>query len=255
MTQLTLEFGFHPGHLELDSGPVMVRPLPDCEEPIKHVLASQTRAKDWIYAPAQQSRDFMSGAVSQKPYSARVFGLPRTHSLRHANAAGDDHLDFHLWGLSFFSGLRLTVTEAGFSTPHRSRLGNSSTSCRCATPSKRALAWPKNFWTKNAGDPRQAQRFAAAVHAPFIAQNPRSLQFEGFTFLYAALDACYALAAAKHSPPPRIPHRERPAWMCKLSAQRWRNGPIPRPADAEPSAVLYGPGYNAALNPARAVRT
>jgi hypothetical protein len=136
MTQLTLEFGFHPGHLELDSGPVMVRPLPDCEEPIKHVLASQTRAKDWIYAPAQQSRDFMSGAVSQKPYSARVFGLPRTHSLRHANAAGDDHLDFHLWGLSFFSGLRLTVTEAGFSTPHRSRLGNSSTSCRCATPSK-----------------------------------------------------------------------------------------------------------------------
>jgi hypothetical protein len=113
----------------------------------------------------------------------------------------------------------------------------------------------ENFWTKNAGDPRQAQRFAAAVHAPFIAQNPRSLQFERFTFLYAALDACYALAAAKHSPPPRIPHRERPAWMCKLSAQRWRNGPIPRPADAEPSAVLYGPGYNAALNPARAVRT
>jgi hypothetical protein len=216
MTQLTLEFGFHPDYLELDSGPVTVRPLPDCQEPIKNVLASQTLENDWLYAPAQQSRDFMSGALSQKPYSGRVFGLPRTHSLTHASAAGDDHLAFHLWGLSFFSGLRLTATEAGFLDVTPIKAGKLVDFVPMRDTLKKGVGLAENFWMESVGDPRQPQRFAAAVHALFIAQNPQSLQFERFMFLYTALDACYALAAAAHSPARRIYHRERTAWMCQL---------------------------------------
>jgi hypothetical protein len=44
-----------------------------------------------------------------------VFGLPKTHtiSLGDANTA-PGYLEFCMWALSFFLGIRLTTTEAGF---------------------------------------------------------------------------------------------------------------------------------------------
>ena len=56
----------------------------------------------------------MSGKVREHPYASRVFGLPKTHLIEHAEATNQDHLDFHLWALSFFVGMRLTATDAGF---------------------------------------------------------------------------------------------------------------------------------------------
>ena len=67
-----------------------------------------------IYAPPQQVRHSPSGEVRERPYTTRVFGLPKTHRIEHAAATNEEHLAFHLWALSFFVGMRLTATEAGF---------------------------------------------------------------------------------------------------------------------------------------------
>ena len=48
----------------------------------------------------------MSGKVREHPYASRVFGLQKTHLIEHAAATSEDHLDFHLWALSFFVGTR-----------------------------------------------------------------------------------------------------------------------------------------------------
>jgi len=104
-----------------------------------------------------------------------------------------DHIDFHLWVLSFFVGMRLTAAEAGFldATPVKPRMlvdfvlhGSGLT---------RAVELAEDFWT-NLEEPVCAKRFAAAVHALFLGQNPQNLAFEQFTYFYLALDAASALA-------------------------------------------------------------
>ena len=70
------------------------------------------------------------------------------------------------------------------------------------------------FWTNNRHEPRNAQRFAAAIHALFLGQNPQALQFEKFIYLYAAIDACYRLAAEFRQPSKEKSHAERIGWMC-----------------------------------------
>ncbi|MDF1719566.1 MAG: hypothetical protein P1U65_02730 [Minwuia sp.] len=114
MTRISLDFGFFPDPLEISVGDVTIQSLPDRRQIANDVRGEQGIEKDWIFPPAQQSRDFISGSVRTKPYSARVFGLPKTHAIAHETADDKDHLTFHLWSLSFFSGLRLTSTEAGF---------------------------------------------------------------------------------------------------------------------------------------------
>ena len=55
-----------------------------------------------------------SGTIRERAYASRVFPLPKTHLIKHSAATSEDHLDFHIWALSFFVGMRLTATEAGF---------------------------------------------------------------------------------------------------------------------------------------------
>ena len=62
----------------------------------------------------QQTQHFPSGRITDRTYAARIFGLPKTHSITHAAPDSVDHVEFHVWGLSFFTGMRLTTTEAGF---------------------------------------------------------------------------------------------------------------------------------------------
>ena len=72
----------------------------------------------------------------------------------------------------------------------------------------------ERFWTNNRHEPRNAQRFAAAIHALFLGQNPQALQFEEFIYLYTAIDACYRLAAEFRQPSKKKSHAERIGWMC-----------------------------------------
>lgn len=214
---MDVEFGYYPSPLSLSVGDIEIRTLPGLEETVALVGIEGVEA-DWVYAPPQEVSHLGSGGryIRTMPYASRVFGLPKTHALRHAAADGDDHLAFLLWAFSLFTGMRLTATEAGFvdATPIVSGklvdFGMSGASLG------KAMALTDTFWRAHRAEPMRAKRFAAAVHALFLGQNPLLLQFERFIFLYAALDACFALASSLHPPPQRPTHADRIAWMCSL---------------------------------------
>ena len=121
MNMIETAFGFYPKALEIDTGAIRIRTFPEFDEAVEEVLSSEQVDNGWIYVPAQQTCDFVSGRIRERPFSARVFGLRKTHMLEHAKATGDEHVAFHLWALSFFLGMRLTATDAGFldATPVR----------------------------------------------------------------------------------------------------------------------------------------
>ena len=219
-----VEFAFYPQQLQIKAKPITVNTLPDIDLIASNLLASDRVEDSWFYAPPQRV-DFMSGNVQECAYASRVFGLSKTHSIEFAETTSEEHLNFHLWALSFFVGMRLTATEAGFldATPLKPYslvdfvlLGSSLT---------RAVELAEDFWRRNRVEPRRAQRFGAAVHALFLGQNPQNLGFERFIYFYMAIDACYALAAALHKPPKeKVRHADRIEWMCSkfsISTPTW----------------------------------
>ena len=214
MGKTSKAFGFYPEPLRIDAGPIRIDPLPQLDEVVREVLAGDQVEDGWIYAPLQGVRDLMTGQIRQRPYNARVFGLPQTHTIEHAGADGDEHLDFLVWALSFFVGMRLTTTEAGFldATPLKPRhLVDFTTGTQDIS---KGMDLAERFWTNNRDEPRNAQRFAAAIHALFLGQNRQALQFEEFIYLYTAIDACYRLAAQFRQPSKWKSHAQRIEWMC-----------------------------------------
>lgn len=229
MPDLDVPFGYCPDLLDVSSGAVRISPLAELEETVRRVEASAGVDDGWIHAPNQRVRDLASGQAVAKPYADRVFGLPRTHRLLLAGADGENHIAFHLWGLSFLTGMRLTATEAGFVDATPIRPGTLVDFMLSRTTIAEAVARTEAFWKSARTKPERTGLAAAAIHALFLAQNPRNLQFESFLFLYAALDACYALASTMHTPPPRLGHARRIGWMCGLFR-------MPIPVWADPDA-------------------
>ena len=170
---------------------------------------------DWIYAPPQPVIGF-DGGITTKPYRARVFGLPKTHRLEHAAPDSEDHIAFHLWALSFFTGMRLTATEAGFVDATPLQPGKLVDFVLSTRDLEGGTALAERFWVENRAEPQRARLFAAAVHALFLAQYPQHLQFERFMLLYTAFDTCFALAKALKACKRHVTHAARVDCMCKL---------------------------------------
>lgn len=224
-----LEFGYLPKPLSLTFGAITVCPLAGLDEIVAEIESDEYVEKDWIYAGPQCVQSLGVG-VRQLPYSSRIFGLPKTHMIAHAAADSQDHLIFHLWALSFFTGMRLTSTDAGFvdATPiKKNKLVDFVVPDRGLI---HALALAEDFWIRHRLAPENAKLVAAAVHALFLGQNPRHLQFEEFILLYTAIDACFALTKAikkMHKPPQS--HSGRVNWMCQVFK-------MPTPAWADPAS-------------------
>jgi len=214
MAPMTKRFGFYPELLRIDAGPVSVRPLANLEAIVESVFAGDEIEDGWIYAPPQQTRDVKSGEVRAGPYSARVFGLSKTHVIEHAAATGEDHLDFHVWCLSFFLGTRLSTTDAGFLDAATVKRGRLVDFVLLGPGLEKAVVLAERFWRKNLGQPRNAKRYAAAIHALFLGQYRQALQFEKFIYLYAALDACFALTKAITGLNGPRTHAQRIKWTC-----------------------------------------
>lgn len=156
--------------------------------------------------------------------SGVLFRMPATHSIEHAAATGEDHLDFHVWSLSFFLGMRLSTTDAGFLDAASVKPGKLVDFVLLGPSLERAVALTEQFWTTNLGEPGNAKRFAAAIHALFLGQYRQALQFEEFIYLYTALDACYALTKAVKGLPGAPTHAERIEWTCdrlNVRTPRW----------------------------------
>ena len=78
-------------------------------------------------------------------------------------------------------GMRLTATEAGFLDATPLKAGKLVDFVLQGSSLTLAVELADDFWRTNHHDPRRARLFAGAVHALFLAQNPRSLQFERVT--------------------------------------------------------------------------
>ena len=224
---MRIEFGFHPHPLRLRAASITIEPLPGHAAAVEQLRSSEGIEQGWIYAP-QQTSIRMEGGERALPYPSRVLGLPKTPAIEHTGADGLDHLHFHLWALSFFTGMRLTATDAGFvdATPIEPRkLVDFHLDDRGI---ERAIALAEAYWATHKATPRRARLWSAAVHALFLAQNPLSLQYEAFLSLYMALDACFALAQDLRSGHGSLGHGHRIDWLC-------RQFHMPVPAWADPS--------------------
>lgn len=205
MPVLSATLGYYPLDCNHQVDSISLTNLPDYQQSVVGIEASTHVHNDWLYAP-------QSTAL---PYNARVFGLPKTHELTHDNADSVDHMEFLVWCIGFFLGMRLTTTEAGFldATPIKPReltdfeLGNNTLS--------QAIALSESFWQQHSQDVRRVKRVEGIIHALFLSQNPRYLDFEKFTYLYAALDACYAQTKSIFVSNSYPSHAKRLHWMCQ----------------------------------------
>jgi len=213
---MKLDFGYWPDRIDIVQGDLLISTLSNFDESVSDVETDENIRADWIY-PGNQRAQLLGAGQSIQPYCARVFGLPKTHSIEHKSSDNAQQLEFHIWALSYFKGMRFTATEAGFLDSTPIKRGKLVDFLLCGKLED-AVQLAETFWDSNNHNPIQTQRFGAAVHALFMAQNPQHLQFEQFIYLYTALDACFALLWESVSG--RKPnHAQRIAWMCnKVSA-------------------------------------
>lgn len=212
MPGICITFGYYPIHCDIRTGDISLTTLPGLKQLVADIEACGNINGDWLYAPPHAKRP------------NRIFGLPKTHILTHENADSVEHLEFLVWCISFFVGMRLTTTEVGFldATPIKPgtltdfRLSNRGLGD--------AIRFAESFWQKHRSNQRDVKRVIGIIHALFLSQYPPYLQFEEFTYLYTALDACFALAKSICGPPSRLTHAARLEWTCQsfgLPTPKW----------------------------------
>lgn len=223
-----LSFGYYPRRLDCVAGDITISSFSDLAEKVELISADEGVEGKWIYAPPQEVQQMGVGIV-RRPYTSRVFGLPKTHNIEHSKPRDESQVTFHVWALSFFLGMRLTTTEAGFldATPIQPGVLNDFVLSGRCIPGAVELA--EVFWIDHQATPERARLITASIHALFLAQDPQNLQFEKFLYLYTAFDACFALAKAVARPKSRITHGQRLSWMCDSFG-------IPVPTWADPAA-------------------
>lgn len=210
-------FGFYPRPLDINNKHFSIITLPSCEDDVKTVLSDTDIVNDWIYSGRAVVKNFINGAVQEMPYNARVFGLPKTHMLTLHNSNNNEELDFIVWCLSFFTGMRLTTTDAGFVDATPIKPGKLIDFLLVGCTLEDAIELAISYMQSERGQPRALKRLAAVIHALFLAQYPHALSFERFQYLYMALDSCFKLLSAKAKEPKKIErvHAKRIEWMCE----------------------------------------
>lgn len=212
---IATEFGFYPREWNTKTDRFTIKTLPGLQEAVAALAKNPDVARDWIYSGPQQVRDWGTGTVRTLPYSARIFGMPKTHALTLHEARTQSDLDFVVWCLSLLAGMRLTTTERGFldATPIKpgklvdfnQGLGDEATMAGLAL----------DYLDQYKASPLAAKRFIAIIHALFLAKYPQNLPFERFQYLYSALDGCYKLTFDRLKPAKTVAHGTRIQWMCE----------------------------------------
>ena len=215
MPKLSIEFGYYPRDCEFDTGVISIASNNDLHKLVAGIQEHPNVHNEWIYPSPQLVRDFASDQVSTLPYSPRVFGLPKTHTLSHEDAQSDEHLHFLVWCIGFFTGMRLTSTDAGYLDATPIRPGKLTDFLPLSQQLSDGVNMAEEFWKQQLPYPRNTKRLIGIIHALFLSQYPHALCFERFIYLYSALDACFALTKEFSGFVGRGPnHAERIAWMC-----------------------------------------
>lgn len=234
------EFGYYPISWEVETDQFSIRTLPDHSQLVELLNRNTGILRNWIYPGPAVMHDLMTGEERPMPYRSRIFGLPKTHVLTLHESENPEHLDFVVWCLSFFIGMRLTTTEMGFldATPVKPGLLVDFLLSRKGLID--AVRLSLDYLIKERADPRASKRVEAVIHALFLAQYPQSLSFEQFTYLYTALDGCFRLLEEKETKKPNLGHPGRIQWMCKKFDM-----PVPVWADYKPKSTT---GFSTARN-------
>lgn len=216
-TSVSTEFGYYPERIEIENERFSVKTLSNLENSIAFVTGHPNTHKDWIYAELQRTENILSGETTTLPYSSRTFKLPKTHVLTLHKSDNIEDIDFVVWCLSFFTGMRLTITEAGFldATPVKKGKLVDFVLSQCTIED--AIELSLDYLESEHSNFRATKRVKAVIHSLFLAQYPQSLSFERFQYLYMSLDSCYKLIEEKSSPKPNrgLSHAARVQWMCE----------------------------------------
>lgn len=227
--EIMSEFGYYPVEVNIETEQFSLLTLPGLNEKVERVNNDKNVVKGWIY-PGNQDVYNLNGGISTMPYSHRVFSMPKTHTLKLKNTSSLETLNFIVWCLSFFKGIRLTTTDAGFLDATTIKPTKLTDFILVGCSEKEVIELALNYINGKHKDAHSPKRIAAVVHALFLSQNPQYLSFEKFQYLYMALDGCFALSWAEHdkAPDKKPPnHYKRLKWMCKiygLSIPTWVSG-------------------------------
>lgn len=225
-TGVSAEFGYYPEGIEIENERFSINTLPNLEKSIAFVSGHPNTHKDWIYAELQRTENILSREITTLPYSSRIFKLPKTHVLTLHKSGNIEDIDFVVWCLSFFTGMRLTITKAGFldATPIKKGKLVDFVLSQCSIEDAIELAL--DFLESERDNFRATKRVTAVINSLFLAQYPQSLSFERFQYLYMGLDTCFKLVDTKANPNANRSHSHaaRVKWMCQqfgISVPEW----------------------------------
>lgn len=226
--EIMSEFGYYPVEVNIETEHFSLLTLPNLIEKKERVNSNKNVVKGWIYPGPQEVHNF-NGDISTMPYSRRVFSMPKTHTLKLKNTSSLETLNFVVWCLSFFKGIRLTTTDAGFLDATHIKPNWLTDFILVGCSEKEVIELALNYITNKQKHDLSPKRVAAVVHALFLSHNPQYLSFEKFQYLYMALDGCFALAWAEHNkiPDKILNHSKRIKWMCRvygLPTPKWAAG-------------------------------
>ena len=239
-TEKSAKFGYYPQPLDFTAEGITVSTLPNLSDAVDFVekCHGDCICDAWFYPPRHPKRMIrltpteQSCQVAEMPFSARVFGLPKTHQLTHKKCEGDEHLDFLVWCLGFFLGMRLSAAHsprypglvAGFvdATPIQLHSGMAGRLVDFFLPEKdrgKAILQADKFWCDNSPkDPRITKAVTGAIHCLFLSQKGAygMLPYERFIYLYTAVEGCHFVHESVRSrDPKKAKHFERIPNLCR----------------------------------------
>lgn len=216
-----MQFGFYPRRYDRVVGPVEISTLPDLESKIEDIFKLQKR--DWIHAADAPIRN------------ERVFGLPKTHELRHTTISDENYLRFLIQCFGFLVGMRMSDSEAGFLDATPVKIGTANDIVWHADKLEAAVEQTDHEWGGHAANPRLLAAMRGTIHCYFISCTPSLLEYERFIYLYTAIEGChYVHCTLRGTRPTSIPHSRRIEELCNALSM-----PVPPWADATSGIVAH----------------
>jgi hypothetical protein len=215
MEMTNVEFGFYPYRFDSKLAVFEISSLVGIDEKVTRVMSDSGVYQNWIYAPPQEQQSLGVPSSITLPYASRVFGLPKTHLLKHSS--GDlKRLSFLVWSFGFFVGMRMSDQEMGFLDAAALQRGASNDLVWSEADLGQALEKADKFYESHAASPEIALVIRAVIHSFLLSATPTLLDFERFLHLYTAVDAAFSAHILIHGKPTkRQLHGERIAYLCE----------------------------------------
>lgn len=190
--------------------------MSDFDDTVADILNCEDVFQGWIYAGPQEAKSLGQPIVT-RPYSARIFGLPKTHQIYHSHTDDDTHVDFLVWCIGFFLGIpqSIAITSHLDGAPVKARKLTDFLLHFSEYPE--AMDRIESFWQSYKSEPLVPKRVTAVINSLFMSSYPQLLDFEQFNLLYMSLDSCFAIVKELHAAPKgHLTHAGRIKWMCEV---------------------------------------